>query len=393
MHNLSPSIQTLLFAVDHCLAKNNSKAYLHGDLLLHELTGNEELSLSNKLTLAISCGSDFKVHNFYKCLLPHIVINREIESSDTKYHIMTSGYELILDLIPNFDPTVLAEALQFGHFNLDMLFRDIRTQELKHPPEVSVEIDFLKNIVQPEDWVFEDIVGFIHNKGVFPDINIDPDQYERLRNLSLATVLESLDVSWEEEIERILLSRHPGSAMQFLSSTFVDGTPWAFKILVDYLIAMDVSINEESTVETVFNQKKFDMVNLYSDYFLTEKKSFETAEEVQHRLTTTLKLFFDSPSMSIPKPYVNRISTMAGGTLGRCCLTSGSVYFGCGQNIDEIDCHLPPLCPEGSTQCLQMHPAFTHIPAQNWASLVITDREWCPNQVCPEDNAVHCLEP
>lgn len=391
MDNLSPRLQILLASVSHCIKQNDGKAFLHGDLLLRQLTGNKELT-SNKVKLVVASEVSFEVHKFYQCLGKHIVVNREIESSDKKYHIMTSGFELILDLVPGFDPTRLVAAKEFGHFNIDMLFRDIDTQELRHPPEVSPDVSLLQNLIPPEEWNFEDVLGFVEKKGTFPDIEVDAEQYQRLRDLSLAMTRESLDVSWEEEIERVLLSRHPGSAMKFLSETFVDGMPWTFKVLIDYLIDMDVPVNEEATIETVFDDKKFEKVDLYNDYFLTEKKSFETVEELQHRLTTTVKLFFDSPTLIIPKPYIHRVQAMAGGTLGRCCLGSSGTYFGCGENIDEIDCHLPQFCSAGSDQCLQQHPSFAHISEQNWDTLIVTHREWCPDQVCPEDNAVHCLE-
>ncbi len=389
MHNLPTRLQTLLDAVNHCSEQHDSTAFLHGSALLYRLTGNEELISNKEIGIVISHDVGFNVRKLYQSLTQSIVINREIENSDTRYHIVSDGFELKMDLVYQFDPTRLIQAKLFGRFNTDVLFYDLSRKELRHPPEVSSDVSVLSNVNDPSEWVLEDILGFARKVGTLPEIVIDKNQEQRLKNISLAVVKESLDISWDEEIEEILLLRHSGSALRFLAETFVDGMPWIFKTLVDYMISLNVSINEDSTLETVFSEKKFSIVNSYNDYFLAEKKSFETADEIQHRLTTTLKLLFDSPNLIIPKPYINRIKTMAGGVLGRCCLgsTAGGLiaFWGCGENIEEEDC----FCL--GSGCLQGHPAFAHIPSGNW-SVPITHREWCPDQVCP-DESPHCLQP
>lgn len=342
MHNLPSRLQSLLDTVSHCTKQSDGTVFLHGDSLLFMLTGNEDLLLNKKIDLIISYDVGFDVHELYQRLIRHVVINREIENSETRYHIASMGYELKIELVYQFDPTRLVQVRQLGRFNYDALFYDLSQKELRHPPEVSSDISVLSNINDLENWSFEDIMGFARKMGTFVEFEIETKQKERLHDISLSTVQESLDISWDEEIEDILLSRRPGAALRFLTNTFVDGMPWIFKVLVDYMISLNVPINEESTIETVFNEKKFNLIDLYNDYFLADKKSFETADEIHHRLTTTLKLLFDSPNLVIPKPYVNRIRVMAGGVLGRCCLGSnvnGTIqFFGCGENIEEEDC-------------------------------------------------------
>lgn len=397
MHNLPIRLQTLLDTISYCSKQHGSVAFLYGNTLLYHLTGNEELLLGKEINIIISHGVDFDVHKLYQCLIQRIVISREIESSKNSYHVASMGFELKMDLVYQFDPTCLDQAKQFGRFNLDTLFYDLSNKKLQHPPEVPEDTSVLVNINDPGKWVFEDIMGFARKIGTFSEMKIDGSQELKLKNISLATIQESLDVSWDEEVEEILLSRHPGAALRFLANTFVDGMPWIFKSLVDYMISLSVPINEESTIETVFNEKKFNLINLYNDYFLAEKKAFETSDEIHHRLTTTLKLMFDSPNLIVPKPYVNRIKTMAGGVLGRCCLgtnVGGAIqFFGCGESIEEEDCLALPIFCEGNDPCLKDHPAFSHIPENNWQ--FISGRlipEWCPDQVCPDANPVHCLE-
>ncbi len=396
MHNLPIQLQILLDTVNHCSKQSDSTVYLYGDALLYQLTGNENLLLSKNINMIISHDVGFDVHELYQRLIGHIVITKEIENSSTRYHVASGGYELKMDLVYQFDPTRLIQAKQFGRFNIDTLFYNLSIKELRHPPEISDDVSTLLNVNDPQSWGFEDVLGFARKVGTLSEIKVDKNQEQILKNISLAMVQESLNTSWDEEIEDILLSRHPGVALKFLTTTFADGMPWVFKTLVDYMISLNVPINEEATIESVFSEKKFNLVDLYNDYFLADKKSFETPDEVHHRLTTTLKLLFDSPNLTIPKPYVNRIRTMAGSTLGRCCLGSNAggmiAFFGCGTDIEEEECLGLPVFCQGSDPCLRDHRAFAHIPVNNWSIITITDREWCPDQVCPDATNVHCLE-
>jgi hypothetical protein len=65
---------------------------------------------------------------------------------------------------------------------------------------------------------------------------------------------------------------------------------------------------------------------------------------------------------------------------------------GCGEDIDDEDCFLP-IFSQGNDAGLKDHPSFSHIPENVWQNIVITNKEWCPDQVCPDSvNPVHCLE-
>jgi len=396
MHKFPDGIQTVLDAITHCAEHNDVKVLLRGDLVLYALTGNHEFLQDHCIDLILSYDADFNTHKLYKCLIQHVIVHKEIENSHNRYHIMSSGYEVRIDLIHQFDPTRLVQTQRFGAFNLDLLFMDLSTETLRHPPEVSDDIQYIKN-THKDSWSFEDVLGFVTWMGILPDAQIDHEQYERLKLMSLGTLKESLDITWEEQIEAILLLRRSGAALRFIAETFADGVTWVFKVLIDYMISMNVAINEDSNIETVFNAKKFDLVDLYNEFFLGDKKTKESADEIHHRLTTILKLLFDSPNLTIPRPYINKIRTMAGGQLGRCCLGSDvggtPVFFGCGENIEEEEClGFPVNCPQGNNDCLREHPAFTHIPDANWDAIMVQHREWCPDQECPDADSIHCLQ-
>ncbi len=394
MHKFPDDVVKIMQSVSHCAKQNGFETYLHGDLLLYHLTGDKEFLQPKTIDFVISYSADFNTNKFYKSLIQHVVINREVENSDNKYCFISDGFEVKMDIVKQFDPTKLVQSKLFGSFNLDMLFYNPDTDSIEHPADVVDDFGVLMNMKDPNSWVFEDVLGFAMWMGRLPNLKVDPQQLNKLLLMSLGTLKESMDITWQEQMENILLLRRSGSALRFIANTFADGATWTFKTLVDYMISAGIGINDESDIDTVFNEKKFDTIDLYNEFFL-DRTTPESADDIHHRLTTTMKLLFDSPNLDIPRPYVNRIKTMGTIITGRCCLgtdVGGSIApFGCGNNMTQIDCEgLHPTDCAGGNECLQNHPAFSHIPEENWEFLQVDYREWCPDQVCPEtDN--HCL--
>lgn len=390
LNEFPDNIKHFLERIHHCAKKNGYKTFLYGNFALYKITGNKNFLKTQNIKVILSFNSNFNQQEFYQCLTEHINITKETEMSSSKYSFVSS-FNVEIDLVYNFDPTNLDQVKQFGRFNFDVNFYDLDTNIFISPPFLS-DTSTLKNI--NSDWVFEDILGFLIWAGKLPEIKINTEQYKKLRLLSLEALKESLDITWLEQIEDILLLRYSGSALRFAADTFADGKPWIFKVLIDYIISMSVSINDGSNIETVFNEKKYALINLYNDFFLEDKSKEETPEDIQHRLTMILRILFDSPNLDIPRPYINKIRVMSGGILGRCCLgtsVGGNIsFFGCGNDIEEEDCLGLPVNCTGNNQCLRDHSSFAHIPATNWDLIPVDFREWCPGQICPDANNIHC---
>lgn len=391
LNNFPDNINRFLETIHYCAKKNGHKLFLYGDFALYKITGNSNfLKTQKNIKIILSFNSNFNQQEFYQCLTEHINITKETESSSTKYSFISS-FNVEIDLIQNFDPINLNQAKQFGRFNFDVNFYNLDTNVFISPLFLS-DTSVLKNV--NSDWIFEDVLGFVLWAGNLPEIHIDNEQYKKLRLLSLGTLKESLDVTWLEQIENILLLRYSGAALRFIANTFADGKTWIFKVLVDYMIFMSVGVNDESDIDTVFNEKKYALIDLYNDFFLEDKTKEETSEDIQHRLTMILKILFDSPNLDIPRPYINKIRAMSGGILGRCCLgtsVGGNIsFFGCGNDIEEEDCLGFPVNCTDNNLCLREHDSFTHIPFINWDLISVDFREWCPGQVCPDVNNIHC---
>lgn len=391
MFELPDHISKISDSINECSKKNGLKLFIIEDLALYIFTGNTDFLSSNKLHYIISYDIKFDTNSLYKSLIKKIVINKEVENSKNRYHFVSSGFEIIIDILQNFDPNT---DIRGKRFNFDMITYDIDSKEIKLP--LHLNTSELLNIYDSSSWSFEDVLGFVMWSGKFPSVQINSKQLDKLKLMSLGTLKESLGTTWEEQIEKILLLRRSGCALKFIAFTFIDGTAWVFKVLIDYMISMGIGINDESNIDTVFNDKKYELVDLYNEFFLSTKTQ-ETTEEKTHRLTTTMKLLFDSPNLNIPRPYVSQVRSMAGGILGRCCLGSdigGSIaFFGCGENMTEEECNSYPVSCTDNNPCLREHQSFLHIPDENWDLISVDFREWCPSQVCPDANNIHCLQP
>lgn len=388
----------LIQAINHCTKQNNGHLYIHGNSVLFKLTSDSYFLKEQLLKLVVSYEKEFNTANLHQCLISHITVHKEIENSISRYQFIANKIEIIIDLVKDFDPTRLSQTKQFGVFNIESVFIDAETNELKTPLEVSsLNPIVLKNLKPLKEWDLSDIAGFIKWSGTIPETMIDQDQLQYLRNISLSGLKEPLEISWNEIIEQILLLRRSGAALRFMTNTFIDGVAWTFKTLVDYVIGMNISISEETNIDTLLNDKKFQIIDLYNEFFLDDKVILESRDEVYHRLNLLLKVLFDSPNMNIPKPFINKIRAMSAGALGRCCLGSdvgGTIaFFGCGNNLEEEEClGLPVNCSDNNL-CLREHTSFIHIPTENWDAISVNYREWCPDQACPEADNIHCLKP
>lgn len=390
MHKLPEHIRLISRAISACCRILGQKILFCGDVALYMATG--DIDVLKLFTIeAIVIADDIEAERLYKCLRQRITINKEIENSKQLYHFITEGVEIILRSSSDFDPTDINQTATISPFNIGRIFYDLDNDKLVHPDGMSLSP--IKNLL--DRWEFNDIVDLLRYIGTLRDAQVDPEQLNKLSDLSLSSFKEPIDATWEDKIESILLLPKPGTALKFLVTTFIDGAPWVFQRLIDYIIYLNVSLNEDSTIDTVFTNKKFDLIDVYNDFYLSSQKTKETSVDLQKRLTTTLKLLFDSPSLSIPKAHISRAQVMQVGVMGRCCLgvgAGGNIFeVACGSPIEKDECQgLEIFCGAGSTECLSEHPAFTGTDF-NLIPLP-THRAWCADQVCPPTGNVDCVD-
>jgi len=94
-------------------------------------------------------------------------------------------------------------------------------------------------------------------------------------------------------------------------STFEDGKEWLFDRLLNLMTVLNVPLNEDVSMDKVFSESKLKLVNVYSEFFLVGDKISESDQEKHHRLTTTLRLIFDTPTLNIKTPYIESVSVLS----------------------------------------------------------------------------------
>jgi len=391
MHKLPEKINLIRRSIYHCCKSLNVDVFFCGNGVLYEILGDGNLLRDFTIDAVIT--SSITPDKLYSCLKERIKINKEIENSPEVYHFTSDGYEVILKFENNIDIHNIDHAQKISNISLDLNFYDPYNQSFFNPTEKDAELSTTLKCLS-EEWGANDIISFIRYAGTLDELEIIPEELEKLRNTSLSSFKESYYLTREEVIEQILLLPKPGSALEFITSTFLDGAPWLFSNLADYMIYLNVPMNEDITISSVFKKNKLELVDVYNDFFLSSLAFKETAEEIHKRLTTTLKLLFDSPNLVIPKAYISKVQVMADGVLGRCCLgigSSGTVYtVACGYPIEETDCSLPIFCTQPGEECLSQHPAFSDT---DWNSIPSpTHRAWCPDQICPPDGNIDCVD-
>ncbi len=405
MHNFPEQLRNIIEKLNHCARRHDGRLLIRGNLALFAMSGKDEYIKNHIIEAIISHTGDFQYNKFYEYLTQRIVVSRELESSINFCHIISGTHNIKLNIEENFDPHNVNDVYKFGRTNLDAIFYDPNSRSLEYPSRVSLDDNVVKTL--SDTWDINSVISIIEHVGRTSTTEVDPDDLNRLKTMPLSGLDDTADFSWNEKIESILLLPWSGKSLKFMVETFPDGQAWTFQSLVDYMISLNVDISEEADVYSVFNEKKFKIMDLYNEFFLSEKKWEEKPKEIQYRLNTLVKLLFDSPDLNIVRPYINQIGIMAGGVLGRCCIGWNSIgqsgpggdhfdRWNCGNGIDASDClNSEFLCETGN--CIQQNPSFAHIPDHEWEGfaqfpLTIPNlREWCADQICPPDRShVHC---
>lgn len=307
MLNLPENIQKILGAISKASEQQKLSAYLMGDVAKMHLDIQHAYSRTPLISVVVS--GSFDVDRFYRTLLGVIEINNQIENTEYRYCFISEPY--IVDIFPreNFDPNKDYRA----EFTIDAIFIDLATEKVIDPTGLG-QSDLAEHIVRhigSKISFIHSALGFAEKYGAAEKMTVDPKQLSDLQSLPLTAFRTSPTKTTTECLKEVLLSQFPGNALQFIVNTFRDGDTWLFGALVDLLIDLNISLPENTSFEEILTPKKVELINVYSEFFLFEKTTVETAEEKKKRLTTTLRLLFDSPTLSITMPYIDRTSALS----------------------------------------------------------------------------------
>ncbi len=357
---LPEKTNSALTAIKNAAAAHHIRAFLFGDTIKFEQTGLSQFLSKNTIDVVLSGKVD--VHDFYMTLSNEVTINQEVENSDYRYSVLSDNFILTFELQENFDPKDLASVRDVARFNIDAIFRDLETDEVIDPgnglSSLRSEKPTIKSIIPSEAWTATDILGFALSRGSFEDAIVDESDLISLGKITLGGLREPIDISYKDLVLDILLTLVPGKALSFIGTTFPDGKEWVFGQLLDLMVSFNVPLSSDVTPSSILDDKKLELVNVYNQFFLHGREEYEIPADRKNRIITTLRLLYDSPSLDIRIPYIDRVSVLSSS------LFEESTAGGPGSQAislfgDDDPCEYgqcPPCDPEDcSPQCCCCH--------------------------------------
>lgn len=346
MHNLDNNTANLIRQIQECANLQLADVFIFGTIAKYVASGREEYNQRSPVNVAIVKTKTFDVHLFYTSLSKHIVINQEIERSSDVYFFQSNRFVVQCYLIDDLS-TFLHDRFQF---TIDLLSYDSKNEKIidltdfgiKHITSSPVVIQC---VASHEKWNANNILEFAVKASELSDILVEPKQFEALKAIDIKLLKETASRSFVDVITRIFAGRYPGSGVRFILDTFADSKSWLLDYIFNMLTSMDVPIQEGDLSDSILSDKRLKLIDVYSDFYLFDKKYAETKQEENQRLTTVLRLLFDSPSLNIKKPYIEQISAMS-------AINDENSTFGETAKITLFE--VPPGCEYG--QCPPCDP-------------------------------------
>ena len=284
--------------------KSAAKAYLGGSIARH-IYLDKKTRVPNKIDCVLDCKDSFSVGSFYKHILKRITVNKEIENSENKYVFVSYPYVVDCTIYHGFDPETISP------FTVDRLYLDAFSKspfaeiaDLMARPPILCKYEPItdKNITLVTDFAFK--------VGEYEEYTIEPGQLAILQSINLQDLREPIGYKLSDIIVDLLVTDWPGNALSFFVDVFNDGRQWLANKLVKTAISLNIPVAENTVIHSIVDSKKFELVNIYNEFFLSTKIETESVQERKNRLVTSLKLLLDSPALKVEMPYIDSVSVL-----------------------------------------------------------------------------------
>lgn len=335
MRNIPEDFQKILTSVALAATTSNVEAFLLRDSAIYML--NEQYIIPSALEIALQGKYDFQA--FYSSLSQSITVNREILHTDKRYVILVESVYLL-------DITGCESAAQLVSLEptqARQLLYNIRSRDFVQPDAQRVARSGKLNRSSLD---VESVVALAHLAG--NDSEADLPEIEQQR---LASVPAVAGFSLTDALGNLLLTRQPGTALRFMRDKFIDGKSWLFERLLELVGSVNVGVSEQSTPDAVLSDKKLDLINVYSEFYLHDRVTPETTELRTKRTNSALRLLFDAPSLGSEQPYIDSVSVLMAPTSQE---TVKLMEIGDDCPYPPCDCN-PEKCGETGEPCCCCH--------------------------------------
>lgn len=312
MLNLPSKLIEALNHIADSASHMGMKAYLHGHTLHRALRALEYKGTI--INVVLCCKNNFDITLFYSHLTKKLTINKQLENSQGKYVVVAKPYVFDFDIVHSLD-----DASKDFYFSLDGLLFDLHDHQIKDltgrgQSDISSQPVILKSLKPKKDWTIKEVLSFPAKSALF-DAKIDDQDQTDLRSIYLSQCKNSDLLSNREILLDILLSERPGKALSVILEIFKDGHDWLINALIELSIYYNIALSEDLVVSEIISSNKLELIDVYNEFFLFEKTDLETPEQRKKRLTTSMRLLLDSPSINITTPYIDNVSVLTSAML------------------------------------------------------------------------------
>ncbi len=312
MNEFSEQVKSILHAITIACKEQSVDCYLYGEWVWYLHTGEHNLTRARKLPFMLSVSHDFEIGKFYNSLIKNITINKELESSHNRYWVVSDNHELDFYIRPHLNLNNTNHIIDHVKFTVSSVFYDVVEKTIIDPNRGIDDLQADPPVVKSlrSNWDSEEIANLASVIGTLDKYQIYPNDLEDLKKVDVAVLKEPLDKTFVDIFTDILSLNRPGNAFDFLISTFQNSNKWLAKHLIDLSIDKKISLNEDIDINNLITEKKTKLINVYNEFFLSNTDGPETDEDKHHRLVTTFRLLFESPSIALESSYVEKVMTL-----------------------------------------------------------------------------------
>ena len=253
------NIQKIAFSLE-------CSCYVYGSVI-HEILSRREIYNPRKfIDVIFVCSLNKK--DFFRSINKFFNLRHVTYVDPVAICEIENEYNLNFYFLPDFVATVFNT--EFG-FTIDQIYYNIKENKLidttgeglNHFTSLPM---IIKTTADKDHWNEDLALQFLLKVGTFYEAQIDDEDFASLKEMPFEHF---------NELEMLLLLNRPGTAIKTLLELFPESEKAMFDALLKIFFNWKVSIRENMSPLKVFNEEKFNLLDLYSDYFNSSKDEAE----------------------------------------------------------------------------------------------------------------------
>lgn len=290
-------IEGYCVAVVKAATSCHANAFLFGSYALNLISTTPKSS--NVIEFIIGYSDNFDKVKFWSELCKYIVVNKEIKNTPEEYFVVSEDFVLAFHLIHSFE---YEKTKKFCSVNVDGLCYDLQNEFFIDPiAETISEPIKIESLIQINQWRLSDFIELVSKYADFENASI-----EDLSSIDIEKLRPSFE-STQDLMIKILLSLFPGKCIKKICSV-INGSKWLTNNLINLAIEYNIPIKEDISIDNFLNETKLKILDVYGEFFGSQK-GIENIDQIQSRLSTNLRLLFETSNTDLHIPYIQNVKS------------------------------------------------------------------------------------